>query len=214
MGDFGTTSDNAQNPLAETIRLACIGDSITFGAGIVEREVNSYPAQLQSMLGENWRVENFGVSGATALSKGDLPYIDQSEYERSLKFEPDAAVIALGTNDTKPWNWQHRADFINDYRKLVNSYRVKNPNIRIWICRPVPAFGDDGDIKGSLVKDYLPGLIKRVSELTSVPVIDLYTPLKDKPQYFPDTVHPNAEGARVIAAQVWSFLVEAPTEAG
>ena len=35
------------------IKVACVGNSVTYGAGIENREVNSYPAQLQRMLGDD-----------------------------------------------------------------------------------------------------------------------------------------------------------------
>jgi sialate O-acetylesterase len=41
-------------------RIACIGNCITFGAGVENRELNCYPAQLQNMLGSKFEVRNFG----------------------------------------------------------------------------------------------------------------------------------------------------------
>ena len=61
----------------EKIRVACVGDSITFGSGIQDRNTNSYPAQLGRLLGEKWETRNFGVSGATLLKNGDKPYWKQ-----------------------------------------------------------------------------------------------------------------------------------------
>ncbi len=58
---------------AGEIRIACLGTSITQGVGIVHRERNCYPAQLQAMLGEKYKVRNFGAGGATLLQRGDLP---------------------------------------------------------------------------------------------------------------------------------------------
>jgi len=59
-------------------KIACVGDSITYGAGIPNRMTGSYPAQLHQMLqpyDDQWEVRNFGVSGATLLRRGDLPYV-------------------------------------------------------------------------------------------------------------------------------------------
>src|SRR5687768_5658034 len=64
----------------DKIRVACVGDSITFGSGVKDRETNNYPAQLGRMLGEKWEVRNFGVSGATMLRKGDKPYDKQKAF--------------------------------------------------------------------------------------------------------------------------------------
>lgn len=51
------------------IKVACVGNSITYGAGISNREKNSYPAQLQYYLGDDYEVRNFGSNGATARSR-------------------------------------------------------------------------------------------------------------------------------------------------
>ena len=56
------------------IKVACIGDSVTYGSGIEDRDNNSYPAQLQKMLGDEYVVGNFGKPGATLLVKGHRPY--------------------------------------------------------------------------------------------------------------------------------------------
>ena len=104
------------------IRLACVGDSITYGSGLSEREVNSYPAVLQKLLGEGYDVKNFGVSGATLLKSGDKPYWKQSEFKSATAFNPNIVVIKLGTNDTKPQNWSHKEEFaaVEEYTKDPN----------------------------------------------------------------------------------------------
>lgn len=89
----------------QKVRVACVGNSITYGAGIAAREQNSYPAQLQYYLGEDYEVRNFGVSGCTSLQQGDYPYVQTGAYAQSLEFRPDIILIKLGTNDSKPQNW-------------------------------------------------------------------------------------------------------------
>lgn len=49
------------------IKVACVGDSITFGGGGRE----SYPHYLQQCLGERFEVGNFGLNGATMIDEGD-----------------------------------------------------------------------------------------------------------------------------------------------
>ncbi len=50
---------------ADAIRVACIGNSITHGSGIDMQEQKGYPAQLQRLLGNGYRVKNYGWPGAT-----------------------------------------------------------------------------------------------------------------------------------------------------
>lgn len=105
--------------------MACIGNSITYGAGIENRERDAYPVQLQRMLGEGYVVGNFGKSGATLLNKGHRPYIEQKEFQRALTFAGDVVVIHLGINDTDPRDWPNYRDyFVRDYLALIDSFRA------------------------------------------------------------------------------------------
>ena len=97
--------------LSETIKIACVGDSITYGAGIKDRKNMNYPVQLGKILGQKYEVKNFGNSGSTMLKKGDKPYWKQREYKAALEFNPNIVIIKLGTNDTKPQNWKHGAEY-------------------------------------------------------------------------------------------------------
>ncbi len=124
----------------DKIRVACVGDSITYGAGIKDREHNSYPAQLQKLLGDGYEVRNFGVNGRTLLSKGDLPYVKERTYQDALAFKPNIVVIKLGSNDSKPQNWKHADEFEADYKKLVESFRDLPTKPKVYLCTPVPAY--------------------------------------------------------------------------
>ena len=89
----------------EPTRVACIGNSITYGYGLKNRSEECYPAVLGIMLGENYTVENFGISARTLLNKGDHPYMQEKLFTEARAFHPDIVIIKLGTNDTKPHNW-------------------------------------------------------------------------------------------------------------
>jgi acyl-CoA thioesterase I len=123
----------ADRPIREAdysgrIRVACIGDSITYGFGIKDRERNSYPAQLGALLGQKWEVRNFGVNGATALIKGTRPYVDQPAYREALAFKPHVVVIKLGTNDTNAKSWPtHKQIFTAITSQLFAAFQVWKP---------------------------------------------------------------------------------------
>ena len=89
----------------DQVKVSCVGNSITYGTGISDREQYAYPVQLQKLLGENYIVGNFGKPGATLLKKGHRPYVEQEEYKKALSFAGDIVVIHLGINDTDPRNW-------------------------------------------------------------------------------------------------------------
>jgi alpha-L-fucosidase 2 len=191
---------------AKPIKVACVGDSITFGAGIQDRGSNSYPAQLGQMLGAEWNVQNFGRSGATLLNRGDTPYTKTPQYQAALAFKPDVVLIKLGTNDTKPQNWRHKKGYIGDYLQLINSFRNLESKPVVWICHPVPVFPEQWGIKDSVVREEILPRIQHIARKAGVPIIDLYMPLKQHPECFPDKVHPNAAGATVMASIIAAQL--------
>ena len=179
------------------LRIACVGDSITQGVGAGNGM--AYPTQLQALLGKGWEVGNFGVSGRTLLRKGDNPYWKEAAYAKALEFKPDAVIIMLGTNDTKPQNWKHKAEFEGDYRDLVKSFLDLPSKPRVFICRPVPVPGKGNfGINDTALQEQMPVYAKLAEEL-KVDVIDMYAALDGKPEMLPDRVHPNAEGAGEMA---------------
>ena len=195
---------------AEAKKVACIGDSITFGAGVKNRGENNYPLQLEKMLGNNYQVKNFGVNGATKLKKGDKPYWKLGAYKAALAFEPDIVVIKLGTNDTKPHNWKHKADYVANYVEMIASFKALKSNPTIWACYPVPAYPGRWGISDKTIKTEVIPLLDKVSKKTKLKIIDLYTALGGIPEFFPDTVHPNAAGAKIIAETVHKAIAAKP----
>jgi lysophospholipase L1-like esterase len=196
------------NSLLAQIKVACVGNSITFGAAIENRWHNSYPAQLDSILGENWEVKNFGVSGTTMLRNGDRPYWNQKAFINAKEFLPDAVVIKLGTNDTKPQNWKFKNEYINDYIAMIEEFRSLSSKPLVFICYPVPAYPDRWGISDSTIRADVIPMIQIVSKKSNAPIIDLYAPLSNHAEWFPDKIHPNAIGAAEIAKTVKKVLLK------
>jgi len=199
----------------EPIKLACVGDSITAGVGAGKGR--SWPDQVRGMLGEKWDVKNFGVSGTTLLKNGDNPYQKKGAFKNAKDFNPDVVVIMLGTNDTKPQNWKNfKKDFEPDYKDLAKQFAETANKPRIFVCYP-PYVAKDGHwgINEPNVLLEIP-VIKKVAEDMKLGLIDVHGATSGKDGLFPDNVHPNADGAKVIAAAVFKALTgkEAPTEAG
>lgn len=197
------------------VKVACVGDSITQGSGIADPAKNAYPGQLQSLLGDQWKVGNFGLSGRTLLKKGDFPYWNEKVYQDAKDFAPDIVIIKLGTNDTKPQNFAHEADFVADYTALVKSFQELESKPRVYLCRPCPVLepGNFG-ISDKNLQVFIERLDALAKEL-NLGVIDFHQALKDKPELIPDRVHPNAEGAEVMARTAYQALTgkEAPEPA-
>lgn len=195
----------AQKP----VKVACVGNSITYGTGIANREKDSYPVKLQQMLGDKYLVDNFGKPGATLLNKGHRPYMQQKEFKDALAFAGDIVVIHLGINDTDPRNWPNYRDyFIRDYRALIDSFRVVNPQCRILIARLTP-IADRHPRFESGTRDWhgeIQLAIENIAKYANVQLIDFHEPLYPYPYLLPDAVHPNVEGAALLAKTVYEGI--------
>lgn len=194
---------------APKIKVACVGNSVTYGAGVSDRETNCYPAQLSRLLGDQYDVRNFGKSGATLLNKGHRPYMRQTEFKDALQFAPDWVVIHLGLNDTDPRNWPNfQDDFIPDYLALIDSFRVARPGCKIWICRLTPIFNWHPRFKSGTRDWYwqIQAAIEKTAVVGHSGLIDLQQGLYCRPDLMPDALHPNAEGAGIIARTVFARI--------
>lgn len=190
-------------------KVACVGNSITYGTGLSDRSTQSYPVQLQKMLGGRYEVENFGKPGATLLNQGHRPYTRQEEYRKALDFAGDIVVIHLGINDTDPRDWpNYRDSFVKDYLDLIDSFRKANPDARIIIARMTP-IADRHPRFLSGTRDWhgeIQTAIENVARYTGVQLIDFHAPLYPYPYLLPDAVHPTAEGAAIMAKTVYSAV--------
>jgi lysophospholipase L1-like esterase len=191
----------------DQIKVACIGASITYGHAIPEREKNSYPAQLQTLLGKNYEVTNYGVSGTTLLRNGDYPYWKTQQYQQALASLPNIVLIDLGGNDSKLINRIHLNEFERDYREFIQSFARLPSHPRIVLLLPIPSFVTDttGIWNPVILNGVIPS-IKQVAYDNKVEVIDLYSLFVDKARLIPDKIHPNAEGATIMATRLYDLL--------
>lgn len=198
-----------QSKTGNPIKIACVGNSITYGTGIKDRANDSYPAQLQKLLGNKYVVGNFGKPGATLLTKGHMPYIAQAEYRQAIDFKGDIVVIHLGINDTDPRNWpNYRDEFVPDYLKLIDSFKQSNPQCRIVIAFLTPIT----DLHRRFISgtqqwhEEIQKAIHTVATVSGAELIDFHTPLYSYPILFPDALHPNEEGAGIMAKTVYAAI--------
>ncbi|PTX97581.1 hypothetical protein DB346_21575 [Verrucomicrobia bacterium LW23] len=187
------------------IRVACVGDSITAGAGAGKGK--AYPTQLQELLGDKWDVKGYGLSGHTLMNSGNAPYMKKPAFQQAQDFKPHVVIIMLGTNDTKPQNWEKKADFVPDYEIMIAAFAALDSKPKIYLCRPCPVPGNGNfKINEAGVREQAPLIDKLVADHKLAGVIDMHNALADKPQMLPDRVHPNAAGARVMAETAYAAL--------
>ena len=196
---------------AEKIKIACIGDSITFGAALPDRARMNYPNFLQEMLGhEEYEVKNFGVNGATLLDKGDRPYKKTDQYKQALNYKADYVFIMLGTNDTKMHNWKHKANYLKDYTAMITALRASNPNADIVLMQSPPTRTEGEHISNTRITQELLPLIQKASVENNTALLNINRSFQelsaDQGGNIPDKIHPDPFGAELIAKRVYEYI--------
>ena len=214
---------NAYHPLKKPkdgqIRVACVGDSVTYGFGIPHFSTKNYPAALQKLLGDKYCVNNYGYSGRTACLLGDRPYRTESLCTKSREFAPDIVVILLGANDSKSFNWNaeiggeqaYPMQFEKDLKDLISTYQNLPSNPKVYVATPLPAYADSSgivkySIQPEVIRDEIMPKIKQISVETSTTMIDLFPVFEGKTELFSDGLHPTAEGASLLAQTVYDAI--------
>jgi acyl-CoA thioesterase-1 len=205
--------------------VACVGDSITAGY-LASSTSASYPSVLQRLFGSGVQVKNFGHSGATLLSTGDVPYQQQSEYSSATTFASGAGasavvdvVIMLGTNDSKPANWMNgsatrAAQFQTDCGAMVDHFAQLSTHPQVFLALPPEAYSNSFTIDGSTIDNQIIPIIKQVAAAKGVPIIDVNTPTKGHPEMFSDGVHPTDSGYSFVAQLIHDGLLAPAGGAG
>ena len=212
--------NSKEQPQGDAPIIVALGDSITFGAGVAEtRKTDCWEAKLEKLLGGSYQVLNYGVSGATLQNEGDQPYWNMPERsqqgypEAALALNPEIVIFMLGTNDTKPYNW-NRGRFEAQLDQRVKEIKAV-PSVKrlILMCPPYacPVDGADSvafDVINETIRDDVNPIVKKCAEENGAECIDLYALTDGHGEYFADGVHPNSFGNRVIASAIAKVILE------
>lgn len=194
---------------SKQLKIACVGDSITYGYTIEQRERNSYPAQLQAMINDKVEVKNFGFNGSGVQKSSNLPYWNQEEFQESLRYQPDIVYLMLGTNDAKDINWKNKERFKKDYVALLKEYQKLDSHPIIYLMTPSMAYSlaKDGTLFHGIALDNIKkitSVVKEIAKEEAFEVIDIYKATQEhKENYLVDGVHPDKDGATRIALNAY-----------
>lgn len=201
-------------PAEGQIRVACVGDSVTYGHGVSGWPDHHYPAVLSRLLGGEYFVQNFGYSGRAVQPDSDQPYTATSRYRKSLDFRCDVLVFMMGSNDSKPENWTDAQRFEGEFRALLDSYLSPDGGPELILCTPPTAFfaGEHG--AGLTSFDIQPGVVDGIADIVRAVagdydcrLVDVHALTRDHPEWFSkDGVHPNQDGAQAIAQAVFDAI--------
>ncbi len=176
-------------------RILIFGDSLSAGFGLDRSQ--AYPALLTDKLraaGLNYEVTNASASGGTSAD-GLL------RLPPHLKHRIDIFILELGIND---FFLGRPIDEIEDnLQEIVDKVKARNPNVHIVICGMELPNYTANDYVGAFGRMY-PDLAEK-NHAALVPYL-----LKDVGGNallnLPDHIHPNADGQRVLAENVWRVL--------
>lgn len=206
-------SIESKSSVDKLITVACVGDSITRGSGSSNPETTSYPGVLQSNLGKDFHVLNYGVSGTTALKTSEKPFWRSDMYSLSLKSKPNYVIIMFGTNDSKKKAWRE-SEFEANYMELIKKYQALSTKPVIFLCVPPPYYAKESlfGIQGDIINNELPRIIPKIAKAAGIRLVNIYHFLggenMDKENMFSDGLHPNDDGYEVIANQVSASILE------
>lgn len=205
---FNGLSGMSQTTEAEDgqIKVACVGDSITYGHGIKNWPKNNYPKQLQGLLGDSYHVNSYGVSGRAVHPDSDQPYTVLQHYQDSMAYDADVVVFMMGSNDSKPENWFGEEEYKAELLKLLDSYG----DAEIILCTPATAFFLDGQTNGLANYDIQPWVVDQIAQIVrdvaaerGYTLLDIHELTADHPEWFEaDGIHPDNDGAAAIAEAV------------
>ena len=183
---------------AKPIRVACVGDSITEGSG--------YPYKLRLLLGSDYVVGNFGVSGSTVSLNSTKPYMNESKFQDAIDFHPDIVIIMLGTNDANTAIIQNEDSFETDYSKLVSAFEQLDGKQLIWVVKSPPIFTNNSSYNNSYLEGNVLPQIDQLADQMNLPTVDVYNALGNHSDFFMDGVHPDDNGASLIALNVYDAI--------
>ena len=197
--EAGGAAASARGP----VRVSCVGDSITYGFGLADREHECWTFLLEDRLPEGSIVGNYGVSGSCALAGGYYPWTRTAQSHAFWEAEEDVVILMLGTNDVADSTWDAAA-FERSFGELVDRILAKPGHPRLIIMLPPHVFASP-TMDELLESEAIPAM-RRVAQRADAGIVDLYTLTDSHPEWFDDGLHPNAEGSRAIVKAVSEVL--------
>ena len=187
------------------IKIAAVGDSLTYGYGLENRQQDAYPSILLELLGSHYQVANYGLSGRSLLSTSDYPYLKEKNAQQSLESDADIVIIMIGSNDSRAAYW-NKEQFIKEYRDLVKCYIKLPSQPEVFILAPPYVPTSRFGLNNEVIRDEIQQIVEGVADELGVHFINLYPITEDHPEYYSDGLHLTPLGNRVIAQAIFSAL--------
>lgn len=221
ISDMDKVSDMKFEGEKDIVRIACVGDSITYGATSTNKN-KTYPAFLQEMLGLDYYVFNAGINGYSIVSTDQYAYKKTPEFQQAKRFKPDVVLFALGTNDANPTptqpykNWENPDNdrtkkFIDSTNELLDAFVEVNSDVKIIMLLPSSLFkvGDDGwnaDAWNENIVKYVTPNLKNIAESRKLKTVDLFAWSLENKDVFVDGLHPMDDSYKPFAQFIYDSI--------
>jgi acyl-CoA thioesterase-1 len=174
-------------------RIVALGDSLTSGHGI--GVAKAYPAILQSQLDQEglaFEVVNAGVSGATSAD-------GVRRLQTALRGDVRILIVALGANDGLRGVPVER--LTTNLSRIIGEAKLRGIDVILCGMDALPVYGWDYSV--AFHKAY-----RDLADRFRVPLVPfmLANVIGNEKMMQRDRAHPNAEGAKQIAANIWPYL--------
>ena len=210
VGLIFSSSSYAQN----VVNIACIGNGVTYGVGVENREKNNFPQQLQYLLGANYKVTNFGVVNAPLLNSGINGYSKSVVFKRSHDFNPNIVFVELGLDEIKVSDTSVISNFTSTVDNIIQSYANLSSRPRIVLLLPLPIFLKDSSLlDNSFIKNKIIPKIQKIAYEKNLEVLDLFSMFIDREDLFLDKVHPSSLGGTLISKRLYELVKLNPAKA-
>ncbi len=187
------------------LRVACVGDSTTWGTHATRAEGVTYPDYLAKLGRRTLQVRNFGVGSTTLLRRSGRAWCDTGELENALAFQPDIVIVMFGVNEIS--HPELLDDFLPDAIWLVEQFKHAMPNSCIFLSTPTPLAPDDEKHQANMeLSTKIIPVLRQVAEKTGCRIIEVNHDYPPTLNYLPDGVHPNARGNRLIAKLAFNAI--------
>lgn len=189
----GAAATRVAQPMDERPKVVALGDSLTAGLGLAQPE--AYPALLQKKIddaGLGFEVVNAGVSGDT--SAGGVRRLDWV-----LQGNARVLIVALGANDgLRGLPVEHMKE---NLETIITRAKARDIEVILAGMEAPPNFGPE--YTGAFRMAFRD--LSREHDVVFVPfLLDRVAGQSQLNQG--DGIHPNAQGAAVLADTVWAAL--------
>lgn len=180
----GTFASAIQAQTYRTIRWAAIGEAVT---------VSGWPARTAWRLPAD-SIINYGYAGGTALRSGDSSIWSSGKLAQVFAYQPDIVSIQLGSADSKPVNWDDSANFVKDYKALIDTLASMPSQPRIIVVYPTPVWKNEAEPqapglrRGSVIANSIVPMLRQIAQDKGADTANLHAPFLARQNLFADSI--------------------------